>query len=75
MTGSRRPSGVLVRPLVLLVVLALLLMSTFPSAAQVQDGATLTVLRGQVAVLRTDGSSIQPAASGTTVLVTISDWP
>jgi hypothetical protein len=35
--------------------------------AQVQDGATLTVLRGQVAVVRPDGSAVQPAPSGTVV--------
>src|SRR5215210_3579264 len=38
-----------------------------PAVSQVQEGATLTVLRGQVAIIRPDGSSIQPAASGTTV--------
>jgi hypothetical protein len=35
--------------------------------AQVQDGATMTVLRGQVAVVRGDGSAVQPAPSGTLV--------
>ena len=35
--------------------------------AQVQDGATMTVLRGQVAVVRGDGSASQPASSGTVV--------
>ena len=35
--------------------------------AQVQQGATLTVLRGQVAVIHPDGSAIQPAPSGSTV--------
>jgi hypothetical protein len=39
-----------------------------PSAlAQVQDGATMTVLRGQVAIVRGDGSAVQPASSGTVV--------
>ena len=39
-----------------------------PSAlAQVQDGATMTVLRGQVAIVRGDGSAVQPAPSGTVV--------
>ena len=37
--------------------------------AQVQQGATMTVLRGQVAVVRGDGSAVQPAPSGTTVNV------
>ncbi len=36
-------------------------------AAQVADGATLTVLRGQVAIIRSDGSAIQPAPSGSAV--------
>src|SRR3954468_5850548 len=35
--------------------------------AQVQRGATMTVLRGEVAVVHADGSAIQPAPSGTTV--------
>src|SRR3954469_14982959 len=35
--------------------------------AQVQDGATLTVLRGQVAVVGSDGSAVQPAPTGTVV--------
>ena len=37
------------------------------ASAQVQDGATMTVLRGQVAVVRGDGSAVQPAPSGTLV--------
>src|SRR4051812_11139304 len=37
------------------------------ASAQVQRGATLTVLRGEVAVVRSDGSAVQPAPSGTTV--------
>ena len=36
-------------------------------SAQVQRGATMTVLRGEVAVVRPDGSAVQPAPSGTTV--------
>jgi len=39
------------------------------AAAQVRDGATMTVLRGEVAVIRPDGSGTQPAPSGTTVFV------
>lgn len=38
-------------------------------ASQVEEGATMTVLRGQVAVVRPDGSAIQPAPSGTVVNV------
>ncbi|MFN8637026.1 MAG: Calx-beta domain-containing protein [Chloroflexota bacterium] len=56
--------------LLLATVLALLVVlspKVPPTLAQVQDGATLTVLRGQVAVVHPDGSAIQPAASGTVV--------
>ena len=34
---------------------------------QVADGATMTVLKGEVAVVHQDGSAVQPAPSGTTV--------
>jgi hypothetical protein len=37
------------------------------SAAQAPQGATMTVISGQVAVVRPDGSAMQPAPSGTTV--------
>jgi hypothetical protein len=37
--------------------------------AQVDQGATLTVLRGQVAVIHPDGTAVQPAASGTLVRI------
>lgn len=37
--------------------------------AQINEGATLTVLRGQVAVVHSDGSAVQPAASGSVVAV------
>jgi len=43
------------------------LVTPAPVAAQVEDGATMTVLRGQVAVIRSDGSAVQPAPSGTVV--------
>ena len=56
----------LVRLLTLLVFLALLTSSS-PIFSQVQDGATMTVLRGQVAVVHPDGSAVQPAPSGTVV--------
>src|SRR5215203_5113148 len=39
------------------------------TSAQVQQGATLTILRGQVAVVRADGTAVQPAPSGSTVSV------
>ena len=41
--------------------------SAVPARAQIQEGATLTVLRGQVAVVHPDGSAVQPAPSGTVV--------
>ena len=49
--------------------LALLALFASPSLlfSQVQDGATMTVLRGQVAVVHPDGSAVQPAPSGTVV--------
>lgn len=67
---SRQPILMGVRTVV--VVLALLGVGfAVPSAidAQVADGATMTVLRGQVAVVRGDGSATQPAPSGTVVHV------
>jgi hypothetical protein len=54
--------------LCLTVVMASLLAPS-PANAQVQQGATLTILRGQVAIIRADGTAIQPAASGSTVAV------
>ena len=55
-------------PLLFVLTLALLLLPlpTAISGAQPQ-GATMTVLRGQVAVVRPDGSAVQPAPSGTTL--------
>jgi len=44
-----------------------LLLTAGVSDAQVGDGATMTVLRGQVAVLRADGSATQPGPSGTLI--------
>ena len=53
----------------LLLALALVVTPGAPrlAYAQVQDGATMTVLRGRVAVVRGDGSAVQPAPSGTVV--------
>jgi hypothetical protein len=67
---SRQGRFVLVGRLLLglLVVLAGLLPVDLTSA-QVQQGATLTILRGQVAVVRADGTALQPAPSGSTVTV------
>lgn len=51
--------------------LLLLALSQFvlppPALSQLQDGATMTVLRGQVAIIRPDGAAVQPAPSGTIV--------
>jgi len=48
-----------------------LALASWPSSgavlAQPEDGATMTVLRGQVAVVRGDGAAVQPAPSGTVV--------
>ena len=65
---SRRSSRLPVARLLLGLMLALgLLLPPSAADAQVQQGATLTILRGQVAVIRPNGSAIQPAPSGTTV--------
>ena len=66
--GSRacRNDRLLQRVLALLL-LAAFMLSPNAAAAQVADGATMTVLRGQVAVVRGDGDSMQPAPSGATV--------
>ena len=55
------------RSLAILGLLALLARPPSLSLAQITEGATMTVLRGSVAVIRTDGSAIQPAPSGTDV--------
>jgi hypothetical protein len=52
-----------IRPLLLLVVLVLIWPAS-PALSQPAAGATLTVLRGTVNVLRADGSTVGPAASG-----------
>jgi hypothetical protein len=57
----------MLRALALMALSALLLSKAGVSVAQAQQGATMTVLRGQVAVLHPDGSALQPAPSGTTV--------
>jgi hypothetical protein len=50
-----------------LVLASLCWLSSVAAFAQSEDGATMTVLRGQVAVVRGDGSAVQPAPSGTIV--------
>ena len=50
---------------------AMLLLIASPALvfAQIQQGATLTVLRGEIAIIRPNGSAIQPAPSGSTVSI------
>lgn len=50
-----------------LAVAALVVPPVRTVSAQPEDGATMTVLRGQVAVVRPDGTARQPAPSGTVV--------
>ena len=64
---AARRSWLTLGAVVVLALAGLLLVATGQSSAQVQDGATMTVLRGQVAVVRPDGSAVQPAPSGTVV--------
>lgn len=66
MTTIVRPHGVWLALLVI-AILAASFGAPRLAAAQVEDGATMTVLRGQVAVVRGDGSAVQPAPSGTVV--------
>ena len=65
------PRAAVIHPPSLTLVTLLLLVCSlaWPASAlsQVQHGATLTVLRGEIAILRADGSAVQPAASGSTV--------
>lgn len=53
----------------LLLALSLAAVSAPAAGAQVEQGATMTVLRGEVAVVRPGGSAVQPAPSGTLVSV------
>jgi hypothetical protein len=62
-----RGPWLLLRLLVLPALLALFIAPSDPSTAQGQQGATLTVLSGQVAVIHADGSAVQPAPSGSTL--------
>jgi hypothetical protein len=64
---TRRPWTLLGVAALLAATVGLLILPATRSSAQVQQGATMTVLRGQVAVVRSDGSAIQPAPSGITV--------
>jgi hypothetical protein len=56
-----------------IVLAAVMAIAAFPFSpvstvsAQSQSGATMTVLRGEVAVIRANGSAIQPAPPGTVV--------
>lgn len=64
---SRRPFQSVARLLSLCAVVLALLLPASAADAQVQQGATLTILRGQVAIIRANGTAIQPAPSGSTV--------
>ena len=56
------------RTVLILVVIAMMFGGLLPpTTASAQQGATMTVLRGQVAVIRGDGTAVQPAPSGTIV--------
>jgi len=62
--------GVHERWIRLLLAAALILTTAYQAGVvfgQVDEGATLTVLRGTVALTRTDGSTLQPATSGTII--------
>jgi len=58
---------VLILALMLLVVTGLWWPS--PLGAQVEQGATMTVLRGEIALIRADGSANQPAPSGAIISI------
>ena len=64
---ARRAVASLVMRLVAALVVAIVPTWTGAVEAQDQDGATMTVLRGQVAVVAASGQSVQPARSGTVV--------
>lgn len=68
MSSSTMPRRAAIRVLFSLL-LTLTILAPLPGAAsaQIEQGATMTVLRGQVAVIRGDGSAQQPAPSGTVV--------
>ena len=55
------------RAVYIILALSLFLVPVQGAAGQVREGATMTVLRGEVAVIRPDGTATQPAPSGTTV--------
>jgi hypothetical protein len=65
---SLHAANALLRSLLTLCLAALVSVAlALPGAAQVQDGATLTVIRGTAVVVRADGSVQQPAASGSSL--------
>ena len=70
-THTRGPASVphcrLPYRILTIVLLFVFLLAPGVAAAQVADGATMTVLKGQVAIVRGDGSAMQPAPSGTIV--------
>ena len=64
---SRSPRQRIRYGLLLVAIIVPLLFAPRAVQAQPQDGATMTVLRGHVALLRSDGSAVQPAPSGSIV--------
>ena len=62
--ASRRPFA---RLLLGILVTVAILLPPGAAGAQVQQGATLTILRGQVAIIQANGTAIQPAPSGSPV--------
>jgi hypothetical protein len=57
-------------PALLAAIVAALTVGPASVGAQATDGATMTIIRGQVALVRRDGSAVQPAPSGTLVRAT-----
>ena len=53
----------------LLVLMLTLVASPSLVTAQIQQGATITILRGEIAIIHPDGTAVQPAASGSTVSI------
>ena len=64
---SRRQRHAGIHLLIGLMLALTLLVPPHTSFAQVQQGATITILRGQVAIIRANGTAVQPAPSGSTV--------
>ena len=64
---SRRQRPYSAHVLLVLILALALLVPPYTASAQIQQGATLTILRGQVAIIRANGTAVQPAPNGSTV--------